>query len=247
MTDVIFRCRDLHRDFVLGNELVRALNGVSLEVERGEFVSVMGPSGSGKSTFMNMIGCLDTPTSGEIQIEGERVSEMDSAQLANIRNRKIGFVFQQFNLLRRTNALDNVALPLLYANVPAVERAHRAERALEQVGLAQRRDHHPSQLSGGQQQRVAIARALVNDPLVILADEPTGALDTRTGLEIMALFQELNDKGITIVIVTHEGEIAAMGKRLLSFRDGQVIADELNHRRILASEELRQLPIAEAS
>ena len=197
-----------------------------MRVERGEFLSVMGPSGSGKSTFMNMVGCLDTPTRGRIVVDGETVSELSRDALAEVRNRKIGFVFQQFHLLGRTSALDNVELPLLYAGVPRAERGARAEAALERVGLGDRMGHVPAQLSGGQQQRVAIARALVNAPVVLLADEPTGALDTATGMEIMELFQELNEAGITVLVVTHEPEVAGYARRVLRFRDGKVVSDQ---------------------
>jgi len=198
-------------------------------VAEGEFVAVMGPSGSGKSTFMNLVGCLDVPTSGEYRFNGEDVAGLSPDALAGIRNRSIGFVFQQFNLLPRTSALANVELPLLYGGVPPAERRERAQRTLEQVGLANRADHHPAQLSGGQQQRVAIARALVNDPKLILADEPTGALDSMTSLEVMALLQQLNrDNGITIVLVTHEHDVAKFTSRLLTFRDGKLVSDTRN-------------------
>ncbi|MYE80487.1 MAG: ABC transporter ATP-binding protein [Gammaproteobacteria bacterium] len=227
-------CEDLHKDYIVGNETVRALDGVSVRVERGEFLSVMGPSGSGKSTFMNMVGCLDTPTRGRIVVDGETVSELSRDALAEVRNRKIGFVFQQFHLLGRTSALDNVELPLLYAGVPRPERVVRAEQALERVGLRDRMGHVPAQLSGGQQQRVAIARALVNRPVVLLADEPTGALDSATGVEIMELFQELNEGGITVLVVTHEPEVAGYARRVLRFRDGRVIADERQPARMTA-------------
>ena len=227
-------CENLHKDYVIGNEIVCALDGISVRIERGEFVSVMGPSGSGKSTFMNMVGCLDTPTGGRIFVDGEPVSEMSRDALAEVRNRKIGFVFQQFNLLGRTTALDNVALPLLYAGVARPERRARAKSALDRVGLADRMGHVPAQLSGGQQQRVAIARALVNAPVVLLADEPTGALDSATGVEIMELFQELNEAGITVLVVTHEAEVAAYARRVLRFRDGHVVADETPSTRMTA-------------
>jgi len=217
---------DLVKDYELGDTVVHALDGVTLAIGAGEFVAVMGPSGSGKSTFMNVIGCLDRPTRGAYRLAGEDVAAMDADQLAAIRNRRIGFVFQQFNLLARTSALENVELPLMYAGLPAGERHRRAAARLAQVGLGDRSGNLPSQLSGGQQQRVAIARALVNDPALILADEPTGALDSRTSLEIMALLQQLNRAGITIVVVTHEHDIAAYAGRLISFRDGRVLSDE---------------------
>ncbi len=216
---------DITKSYELGGLSVQALRGVSLSIGAGEFVAVMGPSGSGKSTFMNLLGCLDTPSSGEYVLAGERVSGMHRDALAATRNRRIGFVFQNFNLLARTSALENVALPLLYCGVPADERHRRAEARLSEVGLAERAHHHPSQLSGGQQQRVAIARALVNDPVLILADEPTGALDTLTSCEVMALLQQLNARGMTVVVVTHERDIAEFAKRIVLFRDGRVVED----------------------
>jgi len=221
----LIEVRGLSKSYVMGSNTVAALRSVSLTIAEGEFVAIMGASGSGKSTFMNLLGCLDTPTAGEYRLAGEKVSDMSGDALAAIRNRRIGFVFQQFNLLPRTSALDNVQLPLLYAATPATQRRQRAMARLSQVGLATRHDHHPSQLSGGQQQRVAIARALVNDPALILADEPTGALDSRTSLEIMVLLQQLNAAGMTIVMVTHESDIAAFASRIITFRDGEIISD----------------------
>jgi putative ABC transport system ATP-binding protein len=226
MSQALIQVTDLHKDYVLGGGVVHALDGVSLEIASGEFVAVMGPSGSGKSTFMNMVGCLDRPTRGDYLLAGENVAQMSSDALAAVRNRRIGFVFQQFNLLPRTTALENVELPLIYAGVPPKERHARAAAKLAQVGLDARADHHPSQLSGGQQQRVAIARALVNDPALILADEPTGALDSRTSIEIMVLLQQLNRAGMTIVLVTHEHDVALYATRVIAFRDGRVLSDE---------------------
>ncbi len=217
---------DVDKIYLVGDNSVQALNGVSIEIGHGEFVSVIGPSGSGKSTFMNLTGCLDTPTSGKVIIDGVNVASITDDALAELRNDKLGFVFQQFNLLPRTSALDNVALPLLYAGENREQRRIRAEQVLHLVGLQDRMHHHPAQLSGGQQQRVAIARALVNDPVLVLADEPTGALDTKTGAEIIALFQTLNDEGISIILVTHEVDVAAAAGRQLTFRDGELLTDE---------------------
>jgi len=226
MADVLIETQGLVKEYRLGSHVVHALRGVSVQVWRGEFVAVMGPSGSGKSTFMNLLGCLDTPTAGRYLFEGEDVSRLSPDALARIRNGKIGFVFQGFNLLPRMSALENVEVPLLYNGTPPSERRPKALAKLEAVGLADRQHHHPAQLSGGQQQRVAIARALVNDPVLILADEPTGNLDSRTSVEVMALFQELNRSGITIVLVTHEQDIAQYAERTLTFRDGKLIQDQ---------------------
>jgi len=225
MTAPLLETHDLVKDYVIGGELVHAVNRVSLTIARGEFVAIMGASGSGKSTFMNMIGCLDVPTSGTLKLDGIDTKSLSSDELADIRNRKIGFVFQQFNLLARTSALDNVAVPLIYAGVRHSERRARAQARLEAMGLGNRLINTPAKLSGGQQQRVAIARALVTNPLILLADEPTGALDTQTSLDIMGIFQKLNDEGITLIVVTHEPDIAEYAARRIVFRDGQVIED----------------------
>jgi len=225
---MLIHTRELVKLYRMGGSEVHALDGVSVDIDEGEFVAVMGASGSGKSTFMNVLGCLDRPTSGEYVLRNQKVSELAGDELAVVRNKHIGFVFQQFNLLARTPALENVALPLVYAGVSSAERKSRAMAMLKRVGLGERTDHHPAQLSGGQQQRVAIARALVTEPLLILADEPTGALDSRTSLEIMALFQELNRQGMTVVLVTHEPDVARFARRILVFRDGKVVQDETN-------------------
>lgn len=226
MDNAILKIKSLRRVFKVGDLEVNALKGVSFEIHKGEFVSIMGSSGSGKSTLLNILGCLDRPSSGEYLLDNTPVSQLNKNQLADIRNRKIGFVFQSYNLLPRTTAIENVELPLLYnSSVPARERRERAEHALEMVGLAERMLHLPNQLSGGQQQRVAIARAIVNDPVIILADEATGNLDTRTSFEIMSLFQKLNEEGKTITFVTHESDIASFTKRVIMLRDGHVMSD----------------------
>ena len=245
MAGPIIAAEGLTKDYRLGPHTVHALRGVSVTVERGEFIAVMGPSGSGKSTFMNLLGCLDTPTAGRYVVDGEDVAGLSPDALARIRNAKIGFVFQQFNLLPRTSALENVELPLLYAGVSARERRARARARLAAVALADRESHQPSQLSGGQQQRVAIARALVNNPAVILADEPTGNLDSRTSVEVLTLLQRLNREGLTIVLVTHEADIAAYAGRILSFKDGRLRADERVAAPLDAARVLAALPAEE--
>ncbi|HEY7029270.1 MAG TPA: ABC transporter ATP-binding protein [Gemmatimonadales bacterium] len=223
--DAVIVTRNLQRDYDMGGEVVRALRGVDLTIRRNEFVAIMGPSGSGKSTLMNMIGCLDTPTQGEYWLNGHRVSELEDNELARIRNKEIGFVFQTFNLLPRATALHNVELPLVYAGVPGKERKARAEDALTRVGLADRMEHRPNELSGGQRQRVAIARALVNQPSIILADEPTGNLDSTTSIEILSLFNQLHQQNQTIVLVTHEHDIAAHARRQVHLKDGMIEQD----------------------
>ncbi|MEX2435650.1 MAG: ABC transporter ATP-binding protein, partial [Balneolaceae bacterium] len=222
----IIQIQDLTRVYQMGKTEVRALDGVSFEVEENEYIAIMGPSGSGKSTLMNMIGCLDTPSSGEYILNGNRVSELDDSELAQVRNREIGFVFQTFNLLPRTDCLRNVELPLIYAGVKSADRKQKATETLNKVGLGDRLDHKPNELSGGQRQRVAIARALVNDPSIMLADEPTGNLDTKTGEEIMILFEELYRAGNTIIVVTHEKDIAEHARRIIRLRDGVIEVDE---------------------
>jgi len=227
----VIEARGLKRDFQLGESVVHALRGVSLSVQRGEMTAIMGPSGSGKSTLMHLLGCLDTPSEGTIRIEEEDVSALSETELALVRNRRVGFVFQQFNLLPRINVLENVSTPLLYAGVPARQRRERATEALERVGLADRLRHRPTELSGGQRQRVAVARALVTNPVIILADEPTGNLDSATSVEIMALFQELCRSGITIALVTHEPDIAGFARRVVTMKDGRIISDLLQEPR----------------
>ncbi|PYT30398.1 MAG: macrolide ABC transporter ATP-binding protein [Acidobacteria bacterium] len=242
-TSNIIEIEDLVKSYHLGDITVAALRGVSLTIEHGDFVAIMGPSGSGKSTLMNILGCLDKPTTGAYRLDGVGVGALDRDQLAEIRNKKIGFVFQQFNLLARTSALENVELPLLYTDTPDRERRERVMQALAAVGLAQRADHHPSQLSGGQQQRVAIARALVNRPQMLLADEPTGALDSRTSIEIMAIFRQLNrEQGISTIVVTHESDIAAYANRVIHFRDGRLVSDEHVDRPRQTQGELLEVP-----
>jgi len=227
MSEPIIRIRDLTRHYVMGTETVQALRGVSLDIARNEYVAIMGPSGSGKSTMMNMIGCLDTPTGGEYWLNGQEVSQLTDDQLARVRNKEIGFVFQTFNLLPRATSLHNVELPLVYAGVSARDRRARASAALGRVGLGNRMDHRPNELSGGQRQRVAIARALVNEPSILLADEPTGNLDSTTSEEIMQVFSELHQQGQTIIMVTHEADIAAHAERTVVLRDGKVESDRL--------------------
>ena len=223
---LVIKIRNITRDFPLGNEVVKVLKGIDLDIEKGEYVALMGPSGSGKSTLMNLLGCLDTPTSGSYELNGTDVSNLTDDQLAEIRNKEIGFVFQTFNLLPRTTALENVALPMIYAGASKSDRTERAKQVLTDVGLADRMDHRPNQLSGGQRQRVAIGRALVNRPSIILADEPTGNLDSKTSLEIMNLFNEIHKAGNTVILVTHEEEIAENAHRIIRLRDGMVESDD---------------------
>jgi putative ABC transport system ATP-binding protein len=241
----LLRVKDLVKTYQVGDVAVRALRGVTLAIDAGEFVAVVGPSGSGKSTFMHILGCLDRPTSGEYWLEGRDVSRLNDDDLSTIRNAQIGFVFQGFNLLARTSAVENVELPLLYGatKVAAGERRRRALAALDTVGLADRAAHHPNQLSGGQQQRVAIARALLNNPSILFADEPTGNLDSRTSVEVMDIFQRLKDeRGITIVLITHEQQVAEYGSRIIAFKDGQILSDRANDRQRMAMGELALLP-----
>jgi len=241
-TSELIRVEEVHKYYELGETRVHALRGVSVTISRGEFVAIMGASGSGKSTFMNLLGCLDRPSSGRYLLESTDVAQLDKKALAAIRNRKLGFVFQGFNLLSRTTALENVELPTLYAQLNKEDRLTRAREALRTVGLEDRMDHFPSQLSGGQQQRVAIARSLVNRPSILLADEPTGNLDSRTSVEIMDVFQQLNDQGLTIVLVTHEPDISRFAKRTLFFRDGKIRRDDPVADRPRAGEVLKALP-----
>jgi putative ABC transport system ATP-binding protein len=228
MADSLIKITNIKRDFPLGNEIVYVLKGIDLDIKKGEYVALMGPSGSGKSTLMNILGCLDTPTSGTYILNGKHVSEMQDDELAGIRNKEIGFVFQTFNLMPRTTALDNVALPMVYAGFSKSERIERATEVLKQVGLDDRMDHKPNQLSGGQRQRVAVARALVNRPSIILADEPTGNLDSKTSVEIMNLFNEIHTNGNTVILVTHEEDIAAYAHRIIRLRDGIIESDTIN-------------------
>jgi putative ABC transport system ATP-binding protein len=238
----VIQVEDVHKYYDLGETKVHALRGVNLTIEPGEFVAIMGSSGSGKSTFMNIVGCLDKPSSGRYLLEGTDVSQLDKKHLAAVRNGKLGFVFQGFNLLSRTTALENVELPTLYAHMEKNKRLERAKEVLELVGLGERLGHFPSQLSGGQQQRVAIARALVNRPAILLADEPTGNLDSHTSVEIMQIFQELNDRGLTIVLVTHEPDVAQFAKRIVVFRDGKIRHDDPVGERPRAADVLKSLP-----
>lgn len=233
MVQTIIDIKDITRDFPLGSEIVKVLKGIDLTINKGEYVALMGPSGSGKSTLMNILGCLDTPTSGSYILNGKDASKMHDDELAEIRNKEIGFVFQTFNLLPRTTALDNVALPMVYAGYNKTERKERATEVLKQVGLGDRMDHEPNQLSGGQRQRVAVARALVNKPSIILADEPTGNLDSKTSIEIMNLFNEIHTNGNTVILVTHEEDIAAYAHRVIRLRDGIIESDNLNEKHLI--------------
>ena len=247
VTRALIETQDLTKDYPLGTHVVQALRGVSVTIAPGEMVAVMGPSGSGKSTFMTILGCLDTPTAGRYLLEGRDVSDLDDDELSGVRNRRIGFVFQQFNLLGRISAQANVELPLLYHDGPAALRRAKAQARLRAVGLAGREDHRPAQLSGGEQQRVAIARALVNDPILLLADEPTGNLDTRTSVAIMAILQDLHRTGLTMVVVTHEPDIARYAERVLMFRDGRLVSDEPVRDRRQARTDLDAMPAEKAA
>ncbi len=240
---IVIEVDDLHKYYHMGETRVHALRGVHLQIRTGEFVAIMGKSGSGKSTFMNILGCLDKPTSGRYFLDGSDVAQLDKVQLARIRNRQIGFVFQGFNLLSRTTALENVELPTLYSRIDKMARRRRAIEALEMVGLGQRAEHFPSQLSGGQQQRVAIARALVNRPTILLADEPTGNLDSRTSVEVLEIFQTLNDAGLTIILVTHEADISRFATRSIVFQDGRIRIDEVNRTVAIATQVLQTMPV----
>ena len=243
----VIEIKDVVKDYKLGDVPVHVLKNISLEIARGDFVAIMGPSGSGKSTLMNILGCLDKPTTGTYMLDGVSVGELSRDELADIRNKKIGFVFQQFNLLARTSALENVELPLMYTRVGAAERRARAEKALLSVGLKGREAHQPSQLSGGQQQRVAIARALVNDPRIILADEPTGAVDSKTSIEILAIFQRLNrEQGITMIVVTHDPGVATYANRNIHFLDGKIRLDEVIAKPRQADQDLESLPVEQS-
>jgi putative ABC transport system ATP-binding protein len=243
--DKLISTDHLVKIYNLGDFEIHALRGINLSIEKDEFLAIMGPSGSGKSTLMNILGCLDRPTKGKYFLEGEDISSLDRNSLARIRNRRIGFVFQVFNLLSRTTALENVELPMLYNGTSTKDRVEKAKKALSMVGLEGRENHYPNQLSGGQQQRVAIARALVNDPAIILADEPTGNLDTRTSIEVMEIFQDLNERGITVILITHEKDIASYAKRNIAFRDGKIVKDEIVFTPKKAKEELLSMPPAE--
>ena len=247
MSTPLLRTEKLSKTYHIGGGDVRALVDFSVAIPKGEMIAIMGPSGSGKSTCMNLLGCLDSPSGGSYWLDGQDVSQLDSDALANIRNEKIGFVFQQFNLLARATALDNVELPLTYGRVPRRLRHEKAAKALDAVGLGERMDHRPSQLSGGQMQRVAIARAIVNSPQVLMADEPTGALDSRTGAEILALFQRLNGEGITVIVVTHDEHVAAHARRILRFRDGKLVSDEPVAAPIRAADEVAAMALPEAA